>query len=190
MVLNTMLTCFKLNAKCPIQTQQGFQIIYDESGFLLILSLPNLSEKEIRAFNEDDITINFSIVDNEGFFIINIDNLIDNSDIAFTFNLTNNLENKTLDEIISEEYKIKNVNEGYAFNLVLVEQYGNIIKGLRVLGLGTEISLAINEYYKKCLANKDTFSKEIYNNKILKILKKYTINNILNNSIASYITKK
>ncbi|MCC0684033.1 hypothetical protein [Clostridioides sp. ZZV14-6345] len=125
----------EVGKKLEANAQEGLNISFDESGFIVVFKLSNLSDKEITGFKTGNLRIDVAFLEKIIFFVFTNTSGIGDADIPFSFNLSKVKEIAEIGE-----------NQGLAMNLILVEANNNIVKGLRHVGLNTNTS----KYIKKC----------------------------------------
>ena len=172
---NTLeLTKFEVGGKCPLNCDMGINIMWDVGGFLLVIKESFLSPSEIRAFRKQDLRIDATYIDDVIVFVFTIQNFLDASDIAFTVRLSS----LGIDDIPELQE-----GKGLAMNMVLVEGSTNEIKGMRVVGLTTEMSKFIIE----CMLDqyKKDFNKYEHTFKCMKIQSMYSPRQLVQMSKAT-----
>ena len=166
--------------KYPLEIKSDFSIYLGESGFLVTICFPNLSNSEIENFRHNELNISFCKVDKQlAFFNFSIDEFIDNCDVAFSIVLT---------ECGSKGLKCAdNTSFTNAFTFVLVDQIGNEIKALRAVGVSQDMAKVI---YETALEQEKSGLNN-YKEEIFKVQNLYSPIEIKNKfKVAEYTFKK
>lgn len=161
----------------PIKVHEGISICLDQTGFMVIVSLPGLSFGEIKAFSENEINLKLCKVDSQvAFFHIYIKDLFD-GDVAFTILNTP----YGVNGLIADENSYVN-----AFTFVLVESTNSQVAALRVIGTSQDFAKEIYNVSKE----QDAYGLNDYHNAVISTQMIYSQQDIVNKfTIAEYSVK-
>lgn len=149
--------------KYPNQIVEGMAVTHDENGFTISIGFPNITTREVEAFNDGELIFSASRLGKVLFLLTEIKGFIDISDVAFDINLTENKMEKLK--------KVEDENIGYGVTFLLVDTVTGILKGIRVVGISKQLS---NEIYKTCEMQLDeNFDITQHFNEIMKIQNSY-----------------
>lgn len=144
-------------------------VTFNNNGFSFVISFPGLTSEEIKAFTENDIKITLCKCNSKvAFFNINIDGFFF-GEVAFN--------------ILETSYTEKDIRETNVFSFILVDEYGSITKGIRLLGVSDEFVLKIADVCKE----QEIIGSDNYINEVLSVLNKYSSNDLVDMfSICEY----
>ncbi|MDT8718273.1 hypothetical protein IAI10_16520 [Clostridium sp. 19966] len=116
----------------PQKVPIGIMLDYN-NGFNLLISLPDLSEEEIKEIQIGKYKFGLTIKEDILFFTCEFGKAINISDVAFHFGLYTDNRAKCLPESIEE-------GNGLALNVIAVDYTTRITKAIRLIGLPTDMS--------------------------------------------------
>lgn len=170
----------EVGKKFPLtEVREGAMMDLKDEGFILMIGLDNISEKEIMNFKKGELTIDLTFVNDIIFFVVDMEDLI-LSDIPFHVGYTRT------DENISEILK-RDKDEVYQLHMFLVDTIDNTLKAIRFIGFTKEFSNVIEVIMNKQLETK--FNKEDYNKELDNIYNKLSPTDIKRMSTASFSSK-
>ena len=157
----------------PKAMQEGGTLLCDDAGLTLIISLPGLTDKEAKKLQKGEIK--FALFEDEDilFLLINIPGVIDWSDAPFHIGLYS--DGRRVPEHIPD-------GQGWGLTIIGLEARNGIIKAMRLIGLGTEIS---REMIRIIQAQGKTNQVD-HHNKIKQIYRKYSCQDMIERATARY----
>ncbi len=157
----------------PKAVQEGCTMLYDEVGPTLLISLSGLTTKEAKKIQKGQI--DFGVFEDEGilFLLIKIPDVMDWSDAPFHIGLYS--DDRKVPEEIPE-------GKGWGITIMGLEARNGLIKALRMVGLGTEISREMI----RIIHRQGKTNQVDHHNKLRQIYRKYTCQDMLNKATIRY----
>lgn len=135
----------------------------DASGFSLIMCVTNITDQELKCIQDGLFTMTFEDINDVGMF-------------CFEFDRAMRIDTPFCPNIYEEKHKFKQPEDGqgYILTVLIFESTTGVLKGIRVMGIGHEISIAIKQYCDKC-----KITKQEYNREVDRIYKQYTTSQLM-----------
>jgi hypothetical protein len=155
---------------------EGVYFDIDESGLLLIYNFSNPSEKEIEAVqNDQPFEIRYLVKDGVLIMLTK----------AVSLNWTDAPYTPWLSSNFSQLPYPDSPSSGYALTFILVDAATNVIKSLRLIGLGHTFSVSL--YHEIEALRKDPLDPIVQNQKLRSMANAYTTKQLV--SMASQYYK-
>lgn len=164
---------FTVGEVCPIHTEVGASILYDNGMFTVFVKMSDLYKEDIKAFTNNELKLALCKYDPKTlFFVYGIKGFVYMSDIAFNINYT----------VDKAQGLITNFEDGtgYGFTFILIEEETNVIKAMRTVGITKRFSDVINE----CCTEQANAGAAGYEETIKKVYRSYTAERLVQHFIV------
>lgn len=158
----------------PEPVQEGCTMLYDDSGPVLLISLHGLTEQETKKLRKGKMEFAVFEKDEILFLLVKVPGVIDWSDAPFHIGLYPDGRQLPDDDIPD--------GGGWGLNVIGLEATNGMIKSLRLIGLGTDMS---REMFRIIRAQRDISQVE-HHNRIQKIYRQYSCEQMVKNATAMY----
>jgi hypothetical protein len=166
----------EVGQKYPLPTQQGTTLDYTESGFILTICLPQLTQREIVSYKSGGYRFELLEKENVMFLLHEFKPGCPLSDAPFNIAQYKDGREKHLPDSIPD-------GEGFGLQVTVVEQTTNVVKALRLIGLSTRFSNSLLDICKRQVAN--PISDDEYHASVNKVYNNYSSKQLARFSLAS-----
>jgi hypothetical protein len=158
----------------PQPVQEGCTMSYDASGPVLLISLAGLTKVEASKLQRGEMELAVFEKDEILFLLVNIPGVLDWSDAPFHMGLYPDGRQLPAEEIPD--------GGGWGLTIIGVEAKSGMVKSLRLIGLGTEIS---REMFRIIRAQGKTTQVEQHN-RIAKTYREYDCEKMVQKATARH----